>query len=112
MRMSEINKGEALFLDDERFPVENGYSWTIVRNYDEAAHYVLKHGMPCHASFDHDLGQEKSGYDFVKWLVELDMTMNGNTIPKDFTYYVHSQNPIGVANINAYLQNYLETRNG
>ncbi len=112
MRMSEINKGEALFLDDERFPVENGYHWTIVRNYDEAVYYALRHGMPAHASFDHDLGQEKSGYDFVKWLVEQDMTLNGNFIPKNFTFYVHSQNPVGAANINSYLQCYLEMRNG
>lgn len=112
MRFSEIDKGQALFLDDERFPVDDGHQWIIVRTFDEAVSYVQKHGMPKYASFDHDLGDGKNGYDFVKWLVEQDLTQNGTIIKEDFTFYTHSQNPIGVANINAYLQHYLEVKNG
>ena len=110
MRMSDIDKGPALFLDDEREPPRDGYEWVIVRSFDQAKRYVLSNGMPRHASFDHDLGDGPTGYDFIKWLVEYDM--DNNVIPEDFTFYVHSQNPIGVANIRGFLTQYLEMRNG
>ncbi len=112
MRFNEICKGKALFLDDERFPANDGHDWIIVRSFDEAISHVSKHGLPNHVSFDHDLGEGKNGYDFVKWLVEQDLTESGKIIPEGFTYYTHSQNPIGVANINAYLQHYLGVKNG
>lgn len=64
-------------------------------------------------SFDHDLGMDNerkvlpSGYDFAKWLVEMDM--NGIiSIPKDFTFTVHSANPVGAENIRTYLCSYME----
>ena len=47
---------------------------------------------------DHDLGEEKSGYDIAKYIVE-----NQILITK---YTVHSMNPIGVFNINQLLQHY------
>lgn len=111
MRMSEIYKGEALFIDDERFPPSNGYDWIIVRSYDEAVNYASKYGIPSHISFDHDLGEGKSGYDFTKWMVEQDLDKGGTFIPSDFTYAVHSQNPIGTANIKAYLDAYIGNKN-
>lgn len=109
--MSEIYKGEALFLDDERFPPTNGYDWIVVRSFDEAVHYVTRYGLTDYASFDHDLGEGGSGYDFIKWLVEYDLDNNQSIIPKNFTYYVHSQNPVGAANIKGYLDAYLDMRN-
>ena len=66
------------------------------------------HGMQGYISFDHDLGEnERTGYDIAKLLVDLDM--NGErefALPAEFEFYVHSQNPIGKANIEAYLNNY------
>jgi hypothetical protein len=56
-----------LFLDDERFPI--GDNWEIVRSYEEAVEFVLNNGLPRFVSFDHDLGTEKTGYDFAKWLL-------------------------------------------
>ena len=47
---------------------------------------------------DHDLGEEKSGYDIAKYIVE-----NQILITK---YTVHSMNPIGVFNIKQLLQHY------
>ena len=110
MRLSEIDKGPALFLDDEREPPMDGHKWVLVRSFDQAKRYVESHGMPPYASFDHDLGDGQTGYDFIKWLVEHDMEKN--VIKENFDYYVHSQNPIGVANIRGYLSNYLEVKNG
>jgi hypothetical protein len=88
-----------LFLDDERFPPEDGELWIIVRNYAEFLRCITIYGLPSFISFDHDLGEGKDGYDCAKWLVEICMDCDVD-IPD---FYVHSQNPIGSGNINGYL---------
>ena len=99
-----------MYLDDIREP-QNYYD-VIVRSYDEAVRYILKNGIPCFISFDHDLGLDingtvaKSGYDLAKWLVE--KSLDGELkFPKDFSFSVHSANPIGKNNIESILHNYL-----
>ena len=47
---------------------------------------------------DHDLGEEKSGYDICKYIVE-------NQIPIT-KYTVHSMNPIGKLNIYQLMEHY------
>lgn len=104
----------SLFIDDERYPPRNdGRNWVIARDWEDVMMMLRLHGMPGFISFDHDLGEDThTGYDIVKQLVELDMTSDGEfAIPPDFDFYVHSQNPIGKANIEAYLNNYLRIRN-
>ena len=64
-------------------------------------------------SFDHDLGDEddgETGYDYAKRLVEMDMDTDfpKYKFPDDFSFYVHSQNPIGKANIEGLLNGYLK----
>jgi hypothetical protein len=117
-----------LFLDDERNPKDVtwvliggvgcwGADWQIVRSFEEAKAWVTKNGFPDVISFDHDLGEAhyamdysdgQTGYDFAKWLVELDM--NTNTMPKDFHFTVHSKNPIGAEYIRSYLENYIRQK--
>lgn len=94
-----------LFLDDERLPVEG--NWVVVRNYDAAVVAVETLGMPYYISFDHDLGDSRTGYDFAKYLVEYDLLHDVWRKSEDFSYYVHSQNPIGKENIERYLESYL-----
>ena len=97
-----------LFIDDERFPPSDGPEWIIARTCDDVLNIIMVWGMPGFISFDHDLGEdEPTGYDIAKSLVDMDMNGFIN-IPNYFTCYVHSQNPIGKANIEAYLNNYLE----
>lgn len=93
-----------MFLDDERFPVDN--EWVIVRSFDEAVLYIKEHGCPFYISFDHDLGDGLTGYDFAKWLIE--QHLDNNIIPSNFSFYVHSMNPIGAANIKQLLTNFLK----
>lgn len=99
-----------MYLDDIREP-KNHYE-VIVHSYTEATEYILKNGIPQFISFDHDLGLEldgsiaKSGYDLAKWLVE--QSLNGELeFPNDFSFSVHSANPIGKNNIESILNNYL-----
>ena len=102
-----------LYLDDIRTPKDK--SFVIARSYEEAVAFVKEHGVPNYISFDHDLGVDEnnselpSGYDFAKWLVEMDMD-GIYLIPVVFEFNVHSANPVGKANIEAYLKNYLEFR--
>lgn len=118
-----------LFLDDERNPKDvtwiligdvghRGADWEIVRSYDEAVAWVTENGFPDVISFDHDLGlmhyandysDEKTGFNFAKWLVEHDM--DTHTMPKDFKYTIHSKNYEGEKNIRGLLEGYLNFRN-
>jgi hypothetical protein len=102
-----------LYLDDIRTPADD--SFLIVRSFDEAVRFVIENGVPEFISFDHDLGIDDngnllpSGYDFAKWLVE--SGINGTIqIPDDFSFNVHSQNPVGASNIRGLLENYLKFR--
>lgn len=98
-----------LFIDDEREPPNDGNHWVVVRNKMQAIAAIFENDKTVHdyISFDHDLGEnESTGYDIAKWIV--DMNMDGIiSIPSNFSFYVHSQNPIGKANIEEYLNNYL-----
>ena len=110
--------GYKLFIDDERFPPKDGGNWVIARHWEDVMMMLRIHGMPKFISFDHDLGDVKhDGYDIAKFIVDLDISgkQNDDTdfqIPDNFTFYVHSQNPIGKRNIEMYLQNYLNFRDG
>ena len=102
-----------LFLDDIRFPNKDvkisGPESKIVicRTYDDAVWAVMTYGMPDFISFDHDLGEEMTGYDFVKWLGFYIMD-NDLKIDSWFTYQVHSANPVGAKNIDEYMKNLID----
>lgn len=118
-----------LFLDDLRQPGDVTWinipstNWAIVRSFQEAVTWVQQNGFPGFISFDHDLGYEEfttdengfiivtkadempTGYDFAKWLIDYDL--DTKTMPKDFGFTVHSLNPVGAANIERLLNNYI-----
>ena len=109
-----------LFIDDERNEIDVTWAprwvrekyrneeWIAARNWDDVVYLLMIKGFPQFISFDHDLGKnEKTGYDMAKLLVTY--LMDGAfELPDGFDYYVHSKNPIGKQNIEAYLDNYLK----
>lgn len=97
-----------LFLDDERFPANKDKDFIIARSFEEAVELIELQGCPIFISFDHDLGLEKDGYDLAKYIVEKDLDNQLSFIPKEFGFYVHSQNSVGAKNIQSYLTKYLE----
>ena len=105
MDFSYTDHNAKLYLDDLRTPVTEG--WTVVRSFEEATSYIELHGIPSMISFDHDLGDGKTGYDFAKWLVECDLSRR-HVFPKHFKFNVHSANPVGKKNIESYLTPYLD----
>lgn len=111
--MEQVSKPDwCLFLDDERYPAPDLKNWIIARCYESAVELIKSWRMPSYISFDHDLGSDLTGYDFAKWIVEQDLNAAGLFIPKNFDFYVHSQNNIGAVNIRVYLTNYLEMKCG
>lgn len=72
-----------------------------VKNFDEFVDWIEKNGLPDKISFDHDLGEVKSGFDCAKWLVEYCLDFKKN-IPQ---FVVHSANPVGSLNIRQLLIN-------
>jgi hypothetical protein len=91
--------------------------WNIVRSFDQFAKWIVTNGLPDFIAFDHDLadvhyrmdfsgnkenqGTEKTGYDCAKWLGDY-CIQNNLKLPE---FVVHSQNPVGKANIQGYLNN-------
>jgi len=106
----------SLFIDDERFPPDDGRAWQIARNLAEVASIIKESGPPGFVSFDHDLGDEEpTGYDIAKKFVAGDLGELAGTefergLLTDFSFYVHSQNPIGAENVCSLLDNYLRFR--
>ena len=100
-----------MYLDDIRTPTEK-FDF-VVRSYDEAIAIIKKNGVPNYISFDHDLGVDKNGnllktgFDLAKWLIESDLD-NIYTLPSNFKFKVHSQNPIGKKNIISLLEGYMK----
>ena len=95
-----------LFIDDERYPIDE--TMVIARSVKDAIELINLNGCPIEINFDHDLGDNvPTGFDLAQWLVEKDLDENGMFLPNNFTYYIHSQNPIGRENIDKLLSQYL-----
>lgn len=66
---------------------------------------VISLFVPDFISFDHDLGERvPSGYDCAREFVR---TIQTKHTEATFNYTVHSMNPIGKKNIEAYLESFL-----
>lgn len=94
-----------LFIDDERFPISP--DWFIARTSSQAIKAVRMYGLPQEIAFDHDLGEDDTSIAFLHYL-EYYMLDNELKFPKDFIYTVHSQNPVGAANIASKMDNFIK----
>lgn len=97
-----------LYIDDIRTPKTD--NWEIVRTSQEAIIFMAENGCSNYISFDHDLGGDDTSMKVVHWMIEKDLE-EGNFIPDNFEFNVHSANPVGVKNIEGLLNNYLQFRN-
>lgn len=107
---------KVLYVDDIRNP-RLKKDWQIARSFYDAKLWLLSNGCPDFISFDHDIasydddGFELTGYDLAKWIVNRDMDMDGQFIPENFTWNVHSANSVGRDNIDKYLFAYMKSKN-
>jgi len=98
-----------MFIDDVRYPPDDGNKWIIIRSYDQFVDYAMENKiLPNFISFDHDLGMEsENGHELVKDM--LNSVIDGfNELPEDFAYEVHSANPVGAKNIHGVLECYFK----
>ena len=94
------------FIDDERFPPEDGTEWIVLRSSADAIFEMNENGMPDFISFDHDLGGEDTSMVFLHECIR--RTLDGAIgWPRHFGFAVHSQNPVGARNISLLLENFL-----
>jgi len=92
------------YIDDLRIP--KGNFDIILRSSEAAIKYMTHHGCPKYISFDFDLGGDDRAIDIVKWMIEQDLDA-GDFIPDNFSYNIHSANPVGSEMIDSYLKGYL-----
>ncbi len=97
-----IKEKVLLYIDDIRLPnnFNNFNTIFVARTYKEAIDFINNKAQyyQVYISFDHDLGEEKSGYDIAKYLVENQIAIEG--------FKVHSANPVGRMNIEQLLTHY------
>ena len=91
--------GINLYLDDVRETPDN---FVRVYNYEEFVQFINENSVPDFISFDHDLGEGKTGFDCAKFLVEYCLDHGISKI----NFVVHSQNPVGKENIEKLLENF------
>lgn len=92
--------GYLLWIDDLRGVPNNyigDYEIVIARNYKDAISALnrFRYDVIC---LDHDLGEEKTGYDICKYIIE------NNIQCKE--YRIHTSNPVGRLNMTELLERY------
>lgn len=100
-----------LWVDDARNPFEDdwlnfspiGRNCLVIwaQSYQEAIDFLEKE-WPDAICLDHDLGEEKSGYDIAKYIVDRCID-EGKKLPE---FASQSANPVGRENIITLLSNY------
>lgn len=91
-----------MFIDDERFPADKeNPSIVIVRSSKEAIAFCnAVKSLPKRILFDHDLGGDDTSMVFINWMIHQLYDDNPTfKLRQDFTFSVHSQNPVGARNI-------------
>ncbi len=102
---------ESLSCKDKKIYERKDWNWTICRTYSEAVKLVEKQGVPRMMSLDHDLGEEKSGKDFLNHLIELDLDGKID-LSRVERFTCHSANISGRENILKLWSNFMESKYG
>jgi hypothetical protein len=85
-----------VYLDDVRIAPKG---FITVRNYCECIEILNKNKLNIGIlSLDHDLGEEKTGYDITKYMVEHNIWAD--------EIYLHTKNPVGRDNMFQLLMRY------
>ncbi|MBR2505988.1 MAG: hypothetical protein IKB70_03535 [Bacilli bacterium] len=88
-----------LYVDDIRTPNWFGDEVIVARNYEQALKNLLIDQFDV-VDLDHDLGEEKTGYDIVKFIIENQIEVK--------TIAIHTANPVGRDNMRQLVEHYLD----
>lgn len=95
-----------IWLDDYRQPEQRLFKLfkhvIVIKNYNDFISFINNKGLPACICFDHDLGEDKTGYDCAKFLVDYCVSHNCD-LPE---YYSQSDNIVGKTNILQLLDRY------
>lgn len=94
---------------DEILEIAQNSEVQLNTTVEGAIDYIEKNGCPDFISFDNDLQRELEGVHLANWLIDKDLD-NPGFIPKDFKFFVHSQNFIAKEKIYGRLNQYLSVR--
>lgn len=91
-----------LWIDDIRKPTDyldltKAHKIIVAYNYESAIEALSDYIFDI-ISFDHDLGEDKTGYDIAKYIVENNINIGG--------FNIHSMNVVGRKNIRDLLTHY------
>lgn len=90
-----------IYVDDIRVPSNIPSDAVVCRTYADSIATIdtcISNGTFIDLDLDHDLGEEKSGYDIAKYIVENQY--------KKCRFRVHSANPVGRQNISQLVTHY------
>lgn len=94
-----------IFVDNIRFPTADMYKGFddifIYRSYKDsinALNFFKNKDYEIYISLDHDLGEDKTGYNIAKHIVENNINIGG--------FNIHSMNVVGCKNIRDLLTHY------
>ena len=90
-----------LYIDDIRKvnkDLFNKFNIYIVKNYNEAINILNNYDIDI-IDLDHDLGEEKTGYDIAKYIVASNIKIKEG-------FKIHSANSVGRYNISQLLTHY------
>lgn len=89
-----------LYVDDLRNPpniLRQNYNIIICRNYKDTIYELDK--RRCRViDLDHDLGEDKTGYDICKYILQHQIFLN--------KVFIHTSNPVGRNNMIQLIQKY------
>lgn len=87
-------------------PINGDYDVVWVKTYDEFVKYIIENNLPDGVCFDNDLGEEKEGYDCVKWLVNYCQDNNLKFPP----YSIQSYNLVAKDNMFSLIGNFIKAQ--
>lgn len=110
-----------LWLDDDsgkpdmeawRSPPPNETDWKVAHSTAEAIALIILNDCPIFIDFDHDLGLDADGEpDTAMRLLNIWADYYPDDIEKIEGYHIHSRNPAGSQNIQAFMDSWKRSKN-
>lgn len=75
------------------------------KSFDENVENFVRKGCPCHVDFN-----SEDNTKYIKWLIDMDKSMDKDFIPYDFTWKIITSNEAEIKKLNRYLKLYIKDK--